>query len=183
MSRFRGFSGTIFMASFMASLCAGLTLATAGDASAQEAPRNIADCADVEDSKLRLACYDSFARAMKPTSEPAPAAAAPAAATLASSATAPMPTASETFGNPPKTKKERDLEIKSIDVVITKARKQRYGGWSMLTEDGQIWRQTDSYKLRLRNFPLRATIRKGKLGSYFMAIDGVKRSVRVARQK
>lgn len=202
----------------MTSLCVGLLLAAIGDATAQETPRDITECARIEDSKLRLACYDSFARKPGPAAssaaskrqteaperkaEPVPVPvspavpAAPAQAMPAERRTFDSPppqpqiravkpelTEREAFGSPPKTREERREELNSIAVVISKGRQNHLGKWSILTEDGQIWRQTGKTKLRIRGFPARATIRKASLGSFFLRLEDGGPSIRVTRDK
>ena len=49
------------------------------------------------------------------------------------------------------------------------------------TEDGQVWRQSDSKRVFPRSEQFQATIKKGMMGSFFLQIDGIRRNIRVKR--
>jgi hypothetical protein len=74
-------------------------------------------------------------------------------------------------------------EVKSVTVTLKEAHRTNSGAWLMVTNEGEVWRQTDGTEL----FPEpakgdQATIRSGLLGSYFLKV-GNGRAIQVHREE
>ena len=135
------------------------------------------DCRQLSSDEARLACYDAlFPRAAEETSdslepiEPVE----PEAHVGDPEAT----TGDEGFGL---SATDTGSEPQSIEVIIVSWRESGYREWVFITEDGQVWRQKEPMRLRLRGDRLRATIRESVVSGYRMTIEGNSRAVRVER--
>ena len=73
--------------------------------------------------------------------------------------------------------------LDSIKVVVVSVDSNAYGKLIFTTESGQVWRQTDQNRRRYRQIPFDAEIRKGSVGSFFLAPQSGGAAVRVKRSK
>jgi hypothetical protein len=70
-------------------------------------------------------------------------------------------------------KGEKPEEVDRVSAVVAHASQGPEGKWTVTLDDGAVWRQTDDGELvRRPHGGSAAVIRKGMLGSFFMAIDG-----------
>jgi hypothetical protein len=74
----------------------------------------------------------------------------------------------QAFGKTTLSDIDREKEVNSIDVVFTSAQKNTLGKWVFKTDDGQIWRQTDTRVSYFRKVPFNAVINKGALSAFYM---------------
>jgi hypothetical protein len=159
-------------------------------AMAQEAPlAKVYACADIEDAGQRHSCFDAlipelkasraatFGRSTKPAKPQQQADVFGKSASKPSPLTAPVKTPADVKATPA-AEKEVDrlsLAVKSISTGID-------GKYRFTMENGQIWRQVDTEKLRnLGSGPWTAEIRKAALGSFLLTVGGQPRPVRVQR--
>jgi len=163
----------------------------------------VVDCADVKDSRERLACFDRevapLARARSagtPLVAVAPVAVAPAPAapvpaprtptpatpTVAPAATAPQ----SSFGQEqlaPKLKQPVPAEEQSLHARITALRKVGSGMFLVTLDNGQTWRHENEYLGAYLREGDAITISKAALGSYRLSRDAgdAKNWIRVNR--
>ncbi len=71
----------------------------------------------------------------------------------------------------------------SVNVVVVSVDSNAYGKLIFTTKSGQVWRQTDQNRRRYRQIPFDAEIRKGAVGSFFIAPLSGGAAVRVKRSK
>jgi hypothetical protein len=158
------------------------------------------DCTKISADALRLACYDRVLRA-GPTDGATPAAVQSGARQNGESAragrTASTPPEHD-VSSPPTIEipsphkappadarradtadKSGDLEVNVVDVL----RRAQLVDASFVTDDGQVWRQTDGRRVRLPDPPFRAVISSGAFGSHFLSPVGESISVRVTQQR
>ncbi len=154
-------------------------------------------CRAIEDQDERLACFDAAADTLADTrnlagsAEPAPLASAPlqdSEAQQSEPAVAAIDPVDE-FGSEAlrgknRAKYEKD-KLKSFTADIVEISLTRKGKVIASLDNGQKWRQldADSTSIILSNRPKQytATIKRGFVGSYFMKINELKKSVRVRR--
>ena len=136
-------------------------------------------CVDIHDNAARLACYDSasgYARQpnVQPNVTSEPIVTPETNATPITTATAtPIP---EPIARAPQdVRKERD-KISATSYPVSKIVAANSGKILVYFTDGQVWRQTDSKRVRIRKTqPSEATIVPGALGSFFVKWDGQSR--------
>jgi hypothetical protein len=141
-------------------LCGGVLLA--GTAAADEAA-TLAQCAAVEDTGVRLACYDALARR--------PAAAAPV---VPPAPVAPPAPAVDAFGKP---QEDPSIDARIVGSFITWKR-----GTLVKLDNGQVWKVVDEsgeYYPKLEENP-EVTITRGLTG-YRMTIKAIRKKVGVKR--
>lgn len=162
-----------------------LTWVGAGAAVAQQ---SAADCADIEDNRERLECYDRFfsgrggdaAPAAEPRRTPDRAEAARPErerARVASRERTPE-SAQDRFG------RDRSmLEFGGEEMASTALGSFRHwrSGQRIELENGQVWEITNDTNLFHRATNPRVTIEKGFFSSFYMHIDGVSKALRVRR--
>ena len=166
--------------------------------SGQAATPSLESCAAIEDPVERLACYDTLAGRLPAdtakASDKAPSAVDPVApkadvivpavpaVTPTVPAVEPTPDAEAIFGLEHKQKlgEERPDELQ---LKWTKKKKDAYGKWIIILENGQVWRQTDSRRFSFTNSEQRVVISRGLLGSFFMGEPERKGRIRVKRVK
>lgn len=142
-----------------------------GEAATEDDP--YLKCADVKKSKRRLECYDTVLKALHP-------------AMFKKIEAATKKEQREDFGAPTPAAGSKDSEkLKLLKVVIVDFSRTSHGKWVLTTEGGQIWRQADNQGLSpfAPKRPFNASIKRGALGSYYLVIEGSKRSIRVKRLK
>lgn len=137
-------------------------------------------CREVADSAARLACFDAAAGALDTAEREGEVVVfdrAGIAETRRQLFGFEMPTLPRLFGNA-----DTAPEIESIETTLQSAAFTSEGRWVFRLEDGSVWRQIDSERVRFRNRPGEAVrVRKASLGSFLLTVDGG-RAVRVRRQ-
>lgn len=136
-----------------------------GPALSQEDP--YLKCVDVKKSKKRLACYDDVVKAQHPD-------------LFEKIAKAKKEEQQEGFGQPVATEKG-EKELDELEIVIVELGKNPYGKWLLITDGGQIWKQVDDVRIRLRGKNLKGRIKKGLMGSFFFTPEGKKYGFKVKR--
>ena len=144
----------------------------------QGLPAQVYACANIEDAGQRHACFDALVPELKKAGG-APVAKAPPVAAARSPLTAPVlsPAEAAVAKAAPKGNDidEVRLAVKAID-------EGRDGKYRFSMENGQLWRQLDTVKLRnLGRGPWQVEIRKAAMGSYMLTVDGQRAAVRVER--
>jgi hypothetical protein len=147
----------------------------------QGLPAQVYACANVEDAGQRHACFDALVPELRKAGGMPPAAKAPQAASGSAPAdsplTAPVLSASEASGA--NTGKEKEIDSISLPVKAIDA--ARDGRYRFTMDNGQVWRQVDTVKLRnLGAGPWTAEIRKAAFGSYLLTVNK-QAAVRVER--
>lgn len=171
-----------------------LALAVASGSAYADATRDalaeLAKCADIADSTLRLKCFDDAMPRAKsalaaPAPAPAPAAEAPSKSFLEwfgfSRPPAPA-TKPEEFGKPPP---EPAGELNEITSNVIEFAKTARGKAVFILENGQVWRQLDADGTVVTDPPpgktMKVTVERGFLGSYNLTIDGRNGLIKVTR--
>lgn len=145
--------------------------------------QNLAQCATITDKLDRLICYDNLAASAKNlTTTPTPVAVAVPAAAAASTPPAnamTSQTAEEQFGS---IKKAEADEIEKIYLTVKSIDKDAYDALKISFENGQIWKQSDSkrYKLKVGE---KVYIEKGAFSSFFLGTESKNSTIRVKRIK
>jgi hypothetical protein len=135
----------------------------------QGLPAQVYACANVEDAAQRHSCFDALVPELKKASAAAPAAKAPQQAQAQSALTAPVLSPAE--AKAAKTAK-REAEVSRVALPVKAIETGRDGKYRFTMENGQVWRQLDTVKLRnLGNGPWTAEIRKAALGSYLLTVN------------
>lgn len=168
-------------------LIANAVLLAAPAAANERMTDAVRDCRDVPLAGARLDCYDRAVDRF--AEEEAAAAEAPAAADTAtpqSEDTAGQLSAEELFGKSAEGIQERIEEIvgaESLDQIearVTETWTIAPGKIAMRLDNGQVWRQVVSSRLRLSEGD-DIIIRRASLGSYLLQKTGSSRSMRVSR--
>ena len=166
--------------------------------SGQAATLSLESCAAIEDPVERLACYDTLAGRLPAdtgkASGIAPSAVDPVApkadvivpaapaVTPTVPAVEPTPDAEAIFGLEHKQKPEEERPDE-LQLKWTKKKKDAYGKWIIILENGQVWRQTDSTRFSFTNSEQWVVISRGVLGSFFLGEPERKVRIRVKRVK
>jgi hypothetical protein len=156
------------------------------------AQQSAADCADIEDNRERLDCYDRFfsgrggeaapaaeSRATPDRAEAARPAARPERERARVAARERTPeSAQDRFG-----KDQSMLEFGGEEMASTALGSFRYWreGQRIELENGQVWEITNDTNLFHRATNPRVTIEKGFFSSFYLHIDGVSKALRVRR--
>ena len=157
---------------------------------AQQAPLDkVYACVSVADSAQRLACYDSAVAGLKQAESSGGLAvvnreqiekaekeafglATPSLSALAESARSTTPADAAT---------EKPKALDRVTFAVKSVKPGPDGKYRFTLENGQIWKQLDTTKLRnLGSGPWKAEIRKASLGSYLLTVDK-QAAVRVER--
>jgi hypothetical protein len=173
-----------------------LALSVAQTASGADLADALIDCRALPSAVARLDCYDQLADTQTATTNQATETgtvkrAAPAAAVAEAAATAtvePMASTSQeaVFG-----KNEAEIlksaqevtgttEIDQMDARVLQVRKSATGKVVITLDNGQVWKQIDSSRLRLSGDD-QITIRRASLGSFMLYKTGSKSLMRVKR--
>ncbi len=143
---------------------------------AQAKSSSYAECAAITNNQQRLQCFDQVAEQQAtPAISSRPAQQTPNVVTRTNTQDP------ATFGMPAQRPTSEDNEKPSIDVVLTSWSKNIYGKIRFVTEDGQVWMQTDSTLVRISQDRVNATISEGLFGGYRLKIDGKRNLIRVKR--
>lgn len=142
--------------------------------------QQLANCSGIVDKLDRLICYDNLAannsnpNANQPiqasVSKPAPAPQAPVVAGAGAAA-------EESFG---KIYKEEPAQITKIDMTVKSVSKDAYGALKISFENGQVWKQNDSRRFKLKEGET-VYIEKGALGSFMLGKESINTTIRVKR--
>ena len=148
--------------------CAILTVTVAtGGAAAQEDP--YLKCVDVKKGKKRLQCYDTVLKELHPEM-------------FQKIEEARKAEQREAFGSPRSPARSKDAkELQQVDVVIVEFAKNPYGRWLLVTEDGQVWKQVDDFRLKLKGKQIKGRIKRGLAGAYFFLPEGKKYGIKIKR--
>lgn len=170
-------------------LIAGIcTITCAPLAGAAELPQTITDCREINSAVARLDCYDQAVDAQQsladePAAEVAPVAAAKStAAAEASAEMSPEALFGKNVVEVQKTVQEATgaKEIDRLESLVSKIRISASGKAIITLDNGQVWTQVDSSRLRLSGYD-RVVIRKASLGSFMLTKVGSKTTMRVKR--
>ena len=162
----------------------------------------ITNCSKEPDSLKRLVCYDNVAAkaekplpvaqsAIKPTAVKE---ISPPSTSLSTSSASPTiseslhsekkmetsPESVDQFGMEYKTAREQTED--KIYANVKSIAKGHRGKLSVILDNGQSWKQTDSSSIRLKAGE-RLYIERGALGSFFMSTEKTSRRIRVKRTK
>lgn len=173
----------------VALLAAGAVLITAlSGAGAAQAQQSLTDklyaCIGMTDAQARLACYDAAVGELKQ---------AQSTGDVAVVSRADVQKAEKDqfgFSSPPQAAiiagvnpAADEPELDNVKVTITGAAKRADGKFRFTLDNGQVWDQTDTVRVRmLPDAPFAGEIRKGALGSFFLK-PADKTAVRVKRVK
>jgi hypothetical protein len=131
----------------------------------QGLPAQVYACAGIEEANRRHACFD----ALVPELKKAGAGPVSLGSTPQSALTAPVLSASEAKAIASASK---EVSPDKASFTVTAVTKAADGKHRFTMENGQIWRQLDTVKLRnLGAGPWAAEIRKASLGSFLLTID------------
>ena len=166
--------------------------------SGQAATLSLESCAAIEHPVERLACYDTLAGRLPAdtakASGTAPSAVDPVApkadvimpAAPALTPTVPAvestPDSEAIFGLEHKQKPEEERPYE-LQLKWTKKKKDAYGKWIIILENGQVWLQTDSTRFSFSNSEQWVVVSRGVLGSFFLGEPERKKRIRVKRVK
>ncbi len=148
------------------------------------------DCARLENDAQRLACYDRAAaapaagtqeRPVRQTQQAQPA--APAATTAPARQAAPPQTTTPSVATEPAREREAREAPETVPVVVASVRTTRGRGATFITDNGEVWKQSDSHSYRLPDAPFNATIAPGAVGSYFLTPENRRTAIRVHREE
>jgi len=149
----------------------------------QERPESLARlmaCRSIADDSARLACFDASAGALdtaERSGEVVMIDRAGVAETRRQLFGFEMPSLPRLFGPD-----SAAAELDSIETTLRSASLVGEGRWIFRLEDGGVWRQIDSERVRFENRPGEAVrVRKASLGSFLLTVGG-SRAVRVRRQ-
>jgi len=152
----------VLMSAAIALFSGGFVLT--GPVHAQNAPTTFEECAGVPDDIERLACYDEVATAKVP----------------------------DTVAAMQKAKEEQQVKmfglitpgpgqvLDELDITFVSIRKNGVGKLVLTTEDGQVWKQTDTTKVFYPS-TVSGTIRKGMMGAYYFRPDTKQPPIKVER--
>ncbi len=174
------------------------------DATAQQAASSAQACASIADNALRLACYDRLLgashadggqaqRSESPAAPPAgtsgPAAPAAEAARAAQTPAAPRAVSAapaaerETHTHREESRSNREASGEfAIRVVDVRRYRQRANAF-LITDDGDVWRQTDGKRIQFPKTPFRAVITHGSFGSHFLQPPGSRVLISVTEER
>jgi hypothetical protein len=172
----------------VAFLAAGAVLITAlsgaGEAAAQQSLTDkLYACTGMADAQARLACYDAAVGQLKQ---------AQSTGDVAVVSRADVQKAEKDqfgFSSPPQAaiiagaNAPAAAELDNVKVTITAATKRADGKFRFTLDNGQVWDQTDTVRVRmLPDPPFAGEVSKGALGSFFLK-PADKTAVRVKRVK
>ena len=180
----------------IAGTCAFTSAALAG---AAELPQTITDCREINSAVARLDCYDGAVDAQQsladepPAEVVAPVAAATSTAGTSAAASSTGVTEAATEMSPEalfgknvvevqKTVQEATgtKDIDRLESLVSKIRISASGKAIITLDNGQVWTQVDSSRLRLSGYD-RVVIRKASMGSFMLTKVGSKTTMRVKR--
>lgn len=156
------------------------------DALAQQDPAAARACTSITADAERLACYDRALRAApaehpqtgRSESTPPRTESSPAAPTAST-----PPARSETRAQR-KARKESAAKKNELEVTIVKVDEIRgRGDLFFITDDGQVWRQTDEKSFYPPKPPFHALISTSRFGTQFLSLPGGHVQIRVFQEQ
>jgi hypothetical protein len=147
-----------------------LALTLVSPAGAEETV-GITQCAQLEDSEQRLECYDAASRrqpAADAGSVPAP---VPAPGTSDSESQEVYSPLTEEMGNEQLDPEDRK-DTKPVRATVTECRQGPTDKWFFYFENGQVWKQKGSDRLRFKDCTFDVTITKDWFGYRMELVDG-----------
>lgn len=127
-------------------------------------------CAAQNDATARLGCFDALARLARERQV-----AGPRAPTATAAAADPKRVAE--FGKP-------RIDASELEIIESRI-PGRFNGWGprqrFTLANGQVWEVSDDSSSFGSAQDVAVKIRRGAIGSYFMDVDGIRRSPRVRR--
>jgi len=173
-----------------------LALSVAQTAGGAELADALIDCRALASAVARLDCYDQLADTQTATTNQATQTgtverAAPTAAAIETAATATMESTADASQEAFFGKNEAEIrksaresagttEIDQMDARVSEVRKSATGKAIITLDNGQVWKQIDSSRLRLSSDD-QVTIRRASLGSFMLYKTGSKSLMRVKR--
>ena len=129
-------------------------------------------CSSIEDAAARLVCYDGISGRQAPSQ---------------AAATSPIdPPHDKSLDEPGSESVRRDNDEKdetlAIRATVTKCRQDANDKYYFYFDNGEVWKQSDGKRVRLRDCSFDVTITKDFFG-HKMRPDGEKWRIRVARVK
>ncbi len=143
--------------------------------------RDYESCVGLEDAAARLACYDEIVNQQAPAEadESAPAT-EPVEQVVPSAAGEPMPLSEEIGREQLSGDEASGEEPETFAGQVTDCRQDAAKKWYFFFDNGQVWKQKNSDRLRIRDCEFEATITKDFFG-YKMQIDGEGKRIRIGR--
>ena len=173
-----------------------LALSVAQTASGADLADALIDCRALPSAVARLDCYDQLTDAQTATTNQAAKTgtaqeAAPAATAITTAATATVEAAAHVSQEAIFGKNEAEIrksvqdvtgttEINQMNARVSAVRKSTTGKAIITLDNGQVWKQIDSSRLRLSGDD-EVTIRRASLGSFMLYKTGSKSLMRVKR--
>jgi hypothetical protein len=129
----------------------------------------VLDCRAMTDTAARLACYDTASARLGEAE-------AKGDIVVIDRAQA-SKAHRETFGLPIPSlgfiaRALRPDEVDRVDGVVQTARADLNGNWTLVLQDGAVWRQISGQLIRPPKGGAKVSVRRGALGSYLMNVDG-----------
>lgn len=146
------------------------------DALAQQGLAAARACTSITADAERLACYDRALRTRPAErAQPEPSESTPPRTE--------SPTKRETRAE---RKARRESAAKKNELEVTIVKVQRIRGRAdafFITDDGQVWKQSDGQRFLTPDPPFRAVISAGSFGSHFLSLPGGHFRIRVFQQR
>ena len=140
--------------------------------------QDLQKCATISDKLDRLICYDNRVKGLSPKISSPEASFGKSEVTVAPNDTqAPKQTVEE-FGRI----KPVGEQLERVEMTVEKVTKNPYGNITVTFTNGQVWKQTDTRRFKLKSNQ-KVFIKKGALGSFLMGTDGRNTTIRVKRIK
>jgi hypothetical protein len=173
-----------------------------------DAVANVIACGSVRGDKARLRCFEAASPAL---SQAFPAAVTAAQARIEAARIAAKDEAKEEFGLSPEDARADDPfeekafgaedlpriatsdedddagDVQSIEAAVSDIGKSVTGRIIVILDNGQVWRQIDGDKatpyIRKKVDGVKATVKRGALGSYWVRIEGTRTAFKARRVK
>ncbi len=166
-----GLAGTLALVGALAGLALPALAADPGKLGRASAVKAVTDCRAISDPAARLACYDQATAAL----DVAEAKGDVVIVDREQVKQARQAAFGFNFRLPSfMTQGEQPEALSRLSTTIASARQDPRGRWTITLQDGAVWRQIDTEKLR--RAPVAGTpaeLRTAALGSFFMKIEGL----------
>lgn len=173
---------------------AAITLLFSHYGMAKSLNEGMLSCKQIDNSLRRLVCFDELAKKIDRTTDKQTSAPAkmlvketkvetnkPVPANVSKSSKPEITSEAKTkFGY--ENKQSTDDMIQQIEAKIIDIKKSAYGNLIITLDNDQIWRQTDSSRLKLSEGEL-IKVTRGSLGSFFIGKENANRRIRAKRVK
>jgi hypothetical protein len=141
--------------------------------------QELSACVSITDKLDRLICFDALAQTVKVKGSTTLAAAGTTTVAAQSAAVTQSSNVEDEFGN---LKKADADKVDKIYLNIASVTKDPYGGLKISFTNGQIWKQTDARRYKLKADQT-VFIQKAALGSFILGVDDRNSTIRVKRLK